>query len=49
MGDVSVMPQAWMMLSPYLSRNLRISSGGQELPPTTTARKLDMSIGFWTE
>ena len=45
-GDVSVIPQAWMMSMSYRSLNARINDGGHAEPPTTTSRSDDTSAGW---
>ena len=42
-GDISVIPQAWMISTPYRSWNACISAGGQAEPPTMTSCSEDRS------
>jgi hypothetical protein len=46
-GEVSVMPHAWMIVTPSLS-NAAISDGGQAEPPTTARSSGARSCGFWS-
>jgi len=39
-GDISVMPQAWIVSTPYFSRKAVIIDGGQAEPPTTVRCRL---------
>ena len=42
-GLVSVMPQAWMIFTPWRSSKPRISDSGTAAPPQTTVRRLERS------
>ena len=43
-GDVSVMPQAWMMRTPYFFSKFSMSERGTAEPPQTIIRMLDRSM-----
>ncbi len=45
-GDVSVMPQPWMMRTPYFFSKAFISASGMAAPPDVPIRSDDRSIGW---